>query len=257
MDTNHVKVQLLAGKPSYGAWLLLPSVESARVMARLGFDWLAVDMEHSPLGIHEMARMVAAIAETGTCAPLVRLPVHGVEWYKWALDAGAWGVIVPMINSSTEAREAVRWSRYPPQGQRSIGGVFGPYGFGLSQWSDYAAMANEQILVIVQIESAQALAHCNEILSVPGVDVAFVGPNDLHAQLGLPPRSESNEPVFVAALDTIVSASKQTRVPLGIFCSDGAAAARIHHGFQMVSITTDVALLTTGAHIQLRAAHAQ
>lgn len=255
MRTNHVKEKLRRGEPTVGGWLVLPSVASARVMARLGFDWLAVDTEHSAQHAALMAEMIAAIADAGACAPLVRLPANSVEWYKWSLDAGAWGVIVPMVQSRAEAEQAVAWSKYPPLGTRSIGGVFGPYGFGVTDWASYGPLANDQLLLAVQIESAQALEHLDEILAVPGIDVAFVGPNDLHAHLGLPPSSEGTEPPFLAALERIKAGARQHKVALGIFSSSGEAAAeRIRQGFQMVSVTTDVSSLITAAREHLRRA---
>ena len=255
MRTNHVKEKLQRGEPSLGAWLTLPSVACARVMARLGFDWLAVDTEHSAQTPSLMADMVACIADAGTCAPLVRLPVNSVEWFKWALDAGAWGVIVPMVQSKVDAEQAVSWSKYPPIGMRSVGGVFGPYGFGLTDWPSYGPKANDQILVAVQIESALALEHLEDILGVPGVDVAFVGPNDLHAHLGLVPSSEGAEPEFLEALEQIKVGAKRRQVALGMFSSNGIAAAeRVRQGFQMISVTTDVNCLITSAAQHLRLA---
>src|SRR5438067_6796590 len=185
MRTNQVKEKLNQGEPALGAWLSLPSVPSARIMARLGFDWLVVDMEHSAQNPVLMADMVATIVDAGTSAPMVRVPGNSVEWFKWVLDAGAWGVVVPMVNTREEAQRAVAYAKYPPLGTRSIGGAFGPYGFGITDWSSYARTANDEILVIVQIESASGLEHIDEILSVPGIDVAFVGSNYLHAKLGL------------------------------------------------------------------------
>jgi 4-hydroxy-2-oxoheptanedioate aldolase len=255
MKTNHVKEQLRAGKPSFGCWLSLPSVESARVIARLGFDWVTVDAEHVALDVNTMGRIIGAIVDIGQAAPLVRLPVNSVEWYKWALDAGAWGVIVPMVNNRAEAERAVAWSRYPPAGQRSFGGTYSAYSFGLPDMSSYAAEANDQILVIPQIESAAALANLEAILSTPGIDAAFVGPNDLHLQIGLPPSSEGAEPTFVEALDRIKAVAAQNNLPLAIFCSNGSAAAtRIREGFQMVSITTDLVSMSTALSENLRAA---
>src|SRR5579884_219331 len=197
MRTNHVKAKLKRGEPSVGAWLSLPSRASARIMARLGFDWLLIDGEHAAQHPGLIADMVGIIADAGISAPLVRLPYNSVEWFKWALDAGAWGLIVPMVNTPQEAQQAISWTKYPPQGTRSIGGVFGPYSFGFMDWKSYGEIANSEILLAVQIESAQGLANVDDILSVPGLDVAFVGPNDLHAGLGLPPSSEGAEPEFV------------------------------------------------------------
>ncbi len=122
MRTNQVKEKLKRGEPVLGAWLSLPSVPSARIMARLGFDWLVVDMEHSAQNPVLMADMVATIADAGTCAPIVRIPGNSVEWFKWALDAGAWGIVVPMVNTREEAQRVVEYAKYPPPGSRSIGG---------------------------------------------------------------------------------------------------------------------------------------
>jgi 4-hydroxy-2-oxoheptanedioate aldolase len=255
MRTNQVKEKLRRGEPALGGWLVLPGIASARVMARLGFDWLAVDTEHTAQHAALMADMIACIADAGTCAPLVRLPANSIEWFKWALDAGAWGVIVPMVQSREEAERAVAWSKYPPLGTRSIGGVFGPYGFGVTDWPSYGPRANDQILVAVQIESAQALQNLDEILSVPGIDVAFVGPNDLHAHLGLPPSSDGAEPVFLEALERIKAAARKHGVALGIFSGSGEAAAeRVRQGFQMISVTTDVSSLIGAAREHLRLA---
>lgn len=254
MRTNFVKEKLKRGEPVLGAWLSLPAVASARLMSRLGFDWLLVDAEHTAQHAQLVADMVATIVDAGTSAPLVRIPGNTQEWFKWVLDAGAWGVIVPMVNTPEEAQQAVRWSKYPPEGMRSIGGAFAPYGFGLTDWPSYARVANNEIMVVVQIESAQGLANLDGILSVPGVDVAFVGPNDLHAQLGLPPSSEGAEPEFVAALERIKMAARQHSVALGIFCSNGEAAARrIREGFQMVNAATDISCLLEAATRNLRA----
>src|ERR1700730_18178424 len=157
MRTNQVKEKLRRGEPALGGWLSLPSVPSARIMARLGFDWLVVDMEHSAQNPVLMADMVSTIGDAGTSAPMVRVPTNSVEWFKWALDAGAWGVVVPMVNTREEAQRAVECAKYPPLGVRSIGRAFGQYGFGISEWSSYARAANDETMVIVQIESAQAL----------------------------------------------------------------------------------------------------
>jgi 4-hydroxy-2-oxoheptanedioate aldolase len=255
MRTNQVKEKLKRGEPVLGAWLSLPSVPSARIMARLGFDWLVVDMEHSAQNPVLMADMVATIADAGTCAPFVRIPANGVEWFKWALDAGAWGIMVPMINTREEAQRVVEYAKYPPLGNRSIGGAFGPYGFGITDKSDYAQAANDEIIVTIQVESKQALENLDDILSVPGIDVAFVGPNDLHAQLGLTPSSEGAEPEFVEALERIKAGARNHHVAPGIFSSNGEAAAeRVRQGFQMINVTTDISSMIAAATRNLRSA---
>ncbi len=255
MRTNQVKEKLKRGEPALGAWLTIPSVPSTRIMTRLGFDWLLVDMEHSAQNPVLMGDMVGAIADAGMCAPFVRVPTNSVEWFKWALDAGAWGIVVPMVNTREEAQRAVGCMKYPPQGVRSIGGTFGPYGFGITDWPTYAQMANDEIVLAVQIESLEALHNVDDILSVPGIDVAFVGPNDLHAQLGLTPSSEGAEPTFVEALEHIKDSARQHHVALGIFSARGEAAAeRIRQGFQMISVTTDASSMIAAARENLRIA---
>lgn len=258
MRTNQVKAKIKRGEPALGAWLSLPSVLSARIMARLGFDWLVIDMEHSAQNPALMADMVATIADAGTCAPFVRLPGHNVEWFKWALDAGAWGIVVPMVNTREEAQRVIEFAKYPPEGQRSIGGTFAPYGFGSTNWSEYAQIANGETLVAVQIESTHALEKLDDILSVPGIDVAFVGPNDLHAQLGLTPSSDGAEPEFMAALARIQESARMHNVALGIFSDDGEAATRrVTQGFQMISVTTDISGMIAGATRNLNRARGE
>ncbi len=253
MRTNHVKTKLKNGEASLGLWVNLPLVASTRLLARAGFDWLAVDFEHTGQNPTLVSDMIAAIADSGVAAPLVRLPYNSVEWFKWSLDAGAWGVIVPMVNTREEAEQAVSWCKYPPNGTRSIGGSFAHLGFGTTNRAEYAREVDDQILVAVQIESAAGLANVEEICSVPGIDVAFVGPSDLHAQLGLPPSTEGAEPEFVAALEKIKTAAKRNNVALGMFSSSGAAAVqRVREGFQMVSITTDIWSLMQGIEQNLK-----
>jgi 4-hydroxy-2-oxoheptanedioate aldolase len=253
MRTNHVKAKLKRGEPSFGAWLSMPTVYSARVLSRVGYDWINIDGEHSAQNPTLVGEMVSEIAQAGVSAPLVRLPWNRVEYFKWALDAGAWGVIVPMIESREEAEQAVSWCKYPPQGTRSIGGYFAPLGFGASSRAEYGSAVNDEILVVLQIESAKGLENVEEILSVPGVDVAFIGPNDLHAQLGLPPSNEGNEPEFEAALEKVKAAARRYNVAMGMFSSDGQAAAkRAREGFHMISATSDVQSLLWGANRNLR-----
>ena len=255
MRTNQVREKLQRGEPALGAWLSLPCVPSARIMARLGFDWLVIDMEHTAQNPTLMADTVATIADAGTSAPIVRIPTNSVEWFKWALDAGAWGVVVPMVNTREEALLAVDCAKYPPVGNRSIGGVFGPYGFGIADWPSYARTANEEILVIVQIESEDALKNLDDILSVPGIDVAFVGPNDLHAQIGLTPSSDGAEPEFLSALERIKDAARKHHIATGIFSSNGETSAeRVRQGFQMISVTTDVSSMIAAATQNLHVA---
>src|SRR4051812_7036810 len=189
MRKNEVKARLRAGEVTRGIWLSLPGAESARLLARQPCDWLLVDAEHSPVDVPGLTAAVAAIADARGPAPLVRLAAGTVENVKRALDAGAYGVIAPMINTRAEAESLVAAARFPPDGCRSFGSLWAPLAFD-TDMPGYLQGANEQILVGVQIESVAALANLDAILSVPGVDLAFVGPVDLSISLGLPPIPE-------------------------------------------------------------------
>src|SRR3712207_4043860 len=166
MRVNHVRQRLQAGEPSLGTWLALPSPEAAEYVATLGFDWLTVDSEHNPIDIRTQSLMFGAIAASGV-APLVRIPWNSGENIKRVLDAGAWGIVVPMVNSKEEAERAVEATRYPPLGARSVGGGMPALRFGTTG-GEYLRRADEEILLVLQIEHIQAVERCDEILSVPG-----------------------------------------------------------------------------------------
>ena len=183
MRANHVRRRLAAGEPSIGTWLSLPSPEAAEYVSRLGFDWLVVDTEHNPIDIRTLAQMFAAMAASNT-APMVRIPWNSAENFKRVLDAGAWGVVVPMVNSREEAEQAVSAARYYPDGTRSVGGGRFPMSFDTGA-EEYFRNANDQILVVLQIEHIRGVENADAILSVPGVDACFIGPNDLAASMGM------------------------------------------------------------------------
>jgi len=254
MQSNLLKQKLSKGEACRGLWLTLPSPFSARVLARLPLDWLVIDAEHSPVDASTLAQMLAVIADAGGPAPLVRVSQASVENMKQALDNGAYGVIAPMINTRQEAEQVVAWSKFPPDGQRSFGSFYSGLAFGISS-GEYLRAANQQTLIGIQIESKEALDQLDAIFSVPGLDLVFVGPVDLSISLGLDPLPENPHPLFQQALAEIVAAAKKRKLPLGIFCSNGAAAARrIAEGFQFVNVATDMGCLTRGVMAELEAA---
>jgi 4-hydroxy-2-oxoheptanedioate aldolase len=253
MRTNPLKAKLARGEPCRGIWLGVPSAYSARLLARQPVDWLLIDGEHSPVGVETLAHMVASISEANGPAPLVRVAQASVENLKQALDAGAYGVISPMINTREEAERVVAWSKFPPAGQRSFGSAYAGLAFDLSM-PEYLRQANEQALTIIQIESQAALGNLDEIFTVPGIDLVLVGPVDLSISLGLDPLAENPHPVFQEALSDILRAAKARGLPVGIYCSNGKAAAeRIRQGFLLVNVTSDVSLLTRGVPPELEA----
>ncbi len=192
MRTNTVKAALREGQAQIGTWLSLASPLAARFMTRSGFHWLTLDMEHTPVDWSVAAHIFATIADAGSI-PLVRIPFNSLENVKRALDAGAYGIVFPMCNTVEEAERAVAACKYPPQGERSIGGALHTFNFSTTA-PEYFARANDEILVIVQAEHVQAVENCEQILAVPGIDGMFVGPNDLLSSMHKTPNMESEDP---------------------------------------------------------------
>jgi 4-hydroxy-2-oxoheptanedioate aldolase len=246
MKSNHVRAKLKRGEPSVGTWLTLPDPFSARLMGRVGFDWLTVELEHAPINIETAAQSFACIVEGGT-VPLARVPWNTGENIKRVLDNGAWGVVVPMVNSRAEAEAAVAAARYMPRGVRSVGGQFHALSFDTDP-ATYYQQANDEILVVLMAEHVHAIAAAEEIMSVPGVDVVFIGPNDLHNSMGKPPKFESDDKEFVEAVQHVLITAKKHGVAPGIHVADVAAAQRrIDEGFQFVAITSEAGMLVSRA----------
>jgi 4-hydroxy-2-oxoheptanedioate aldolase len=190
MKTNPAKKKLREGKPSFGTWLSLGDLFAARVFARLGFDWLTLDMEHQPIDWREAAAIFGAIADAG-CVPLARVPEGNHFLIKRALDAGAWGIVAPMVNTVEHAKQIIAATKYPPLGNRSLGGSWHGMNFEATT-GDYFARANDEILVVLQTESPLGIQNAEAIYSLSGVDAIFVGPVDLRANMR--PKSPCNEP---------------------------------------------------------------
>ena len=247
MRANPVKQQLRAGQPSLGTWLSLGSITAARFMARAGFSWLTVDIEHTLVGIETATHMFASIADAG-CTALARVPSNRHDHIKRALDNGAHGIVVPMVNSRAEAEHAVAAALYPPAGNRSVGGSVHAFNFGTNA-NDYFAHANDEILAILQCEHIDAVHNADAIFSVPGIDAIFVGPNDLAASMrskdGKPPSGEATS----QAMKHILSTCKKHKVPAGVHCySPEEAKARIEEGWQFIAIGSELRMMMDAAN---------
>lgn len=247
MRQNHMLAQLRTGTQTVGMWLQSQNFHIARVIAAQGlFDWLMVDLEHSPVDLSTTMTMLATIADVsgGNCTPLARV-AHGTMFHiKQALDAGAQGVLVPMISTPEAAADVVRFSRYPPLGERGAGGVTPHLGFGLTSAPEYVKNANGEILVAIQIETVQAVENIDSILDVPGIDMVFIGPNDLHVSLGLGSTLWSDNPTFQAAVQKIISSCRSHGVPYGTLSPDAdGAKARLADGFNFVGMGSDLRLM--------------
>jgi 4-hydroxy-2-oxoheptanedioate aldolase len=246
MRTNPVKRLLKSGRPSVGTWLSLGSITAARFMARAGFDWLTVDVEHSLVNVETTTHMIASVAEAG-CVPLVRVPSNRHDHIKRVLDNGGFGVVVPMVNTRDEALAAVGACLYPPFGTRSVGGSVHALNFDATP-ADYYAKANDEVLIVLQCEHIQAVRTFDEVYSVPGVDAVFVGPNDLAASMRGPDGAPPPPDAFKRALADILAAAKRIGVPAGIHTfSAEEAKTRIAEGWQLIAVNSELKFMTDGA----------
>src|SRR5437763_4246706 len=222
MRANPVKRALKAGQPAVGTWLSLASITASRFMARAGFAWLTVDIEHSLVDWETATHIFASVADAG-CVALARVPANRHDHIKRVLDNGAHGVVVPMVNSRQEAEDAVSAMLYPPRGNRSVGGSVHALNFQATA-ADYFAKADDELLVIVQCEHIDAVRRADEIFSVPGIDAIFVGPNDLAASMRGPDGSPPTADATAAAMKTILETCKRHKVPAGVHCYSAADA---------------------------------
>ncbi len=251
MPENRLKAKWQRAEPTFGGWLLIPSSFAAEVMARQGFDYLCVDMQHGLIGYQVALEMLQAIGTTDT-VPLVRVPRNDFGMINKMLDAGAHGIVIPMVNSADEARAAVRACRYAPEGARS----FGPSRPELSAGPDYFATANQSVACIPMIETREAVEALDEILAVPGIDAVYVGPNDLSISLGLPPASD-NPGAYQEAYQRIAKACAAHGVTAGIHANASLAGKHIATGYRLITIASDLGGLASGAARELRSVREQ
>ncbi len=246
MRKNHVRAKLKRGEVSLGTWLSLPDPIAAKLMARVGFDWLTVDLEHTPTSLETATLSFSLIASEGP-APLARVPWNNGQNIKRVLDNGAWGIIVPMVNSADEAEQAVKDSRYHPIGMRSVGGQLHATTFNTAP-ATYYEKANDEILVVLMAEHVKSIEALDEIARVPGIDALFIGPNDLLNSMGQKPGFDSADSQFNAALKRVVSVAKAHGIAPGIHAADAAMAKkRIAEGFQFIAVASEVGMMLAKA----------
>ncbi len=241
MNSRSLKHAMQTGTVCIGSWLTLGHPAIAEIMANSGFDWIAIDLEHSVITIREAEDLIRVIELCGV-TPLVRLTSNNPDLIKRVLDAGAYGIIVPMIKSKTDAMKAVSSVYYPPRGQRGVGLARAQqYGEGFVR---YRKWLENEVVVIVQIEHIDAVHHLHEILSVDGVDGFIVGPYDLSASMGYP--GEFDHPEVVAAISEIKSVSRSLNKPGGIHVIEPdpiQLQSRIAEGYTFIAYSLDIRML--------------
>ncbi len=248
MIQNRTKRLLKSGRPAIGHWLSLSCPAAAEILSAFEPDWLVVDTEHSPASWETVEDLLRAMKGTQV-TPLVRVAANDPALIKLALDRGAMGVLVPLVSTPEEARRAVLASRYPPEGIRGVAGTRASrYGLDLV---DYFANWNEEALVICQVETVQGLDQVDGIAEVEGVDVLFVGPNDLSASVGHFRRFEA--PEYEGAVQRVLEAARRHGKAAGYLASDPEEALRrIAQGFRFVGIASDSRFLAAAASAALR-----
>ena len=242
MRENRLKALWADGKAATNCWIASDSAFVAEAMAHQGWDSLTIDMQHGLIGVTEMHAMLAAVSSS-PCVPLVRVPWNEPGVIMKALDAGAYGVICPMINTREECERFVGACRYAPDGYRSVG----PNRALIHGGADYLAKANETLLTLAMIETSQAMDNLQAICGTPGLDALLIGPADLGLSLGREPRGNQTDPVVVEAIDRILEAAKAHGLRTAIVNSTVEYSRQmIAKGFDLVTVTSDMGLLRAG-----------
>jgi 4-hydroxy-2-oxoheptanedioate aldolase len=248
MRTNKLKDMLKAGTPAYGGWLVIPDAFSAEAVASLGYDFLVLDMQHGLMDYGDLVAMLQAISFFGP-TPLVRIPWNELSTAQRCLDAGAEGIIFPMINNAAEAAECVASCRYGPAGKRSIGPTRARMHLG-----GPPHQMEQQVLCIPMIETVAGVENVDAILDVPGVDALWTGPADLRLSMGLD-MPGAPDPRHAAALEHVVERCKAHGIPIGCDPGNGAGAKdAIAKGYAFACLGWELNVMTATLAEQLRIA---
>jgi len=225
-----------------GTLISLSSLETAEILADVGFDWFFVDLEHSPMGPMEAQAILQVVGERAEC--VLRVPLNDEIWIKKALDTGAHAIMVPQVNTQEDARRAVRYSKYPPMGTRSLG-VGRAHGYG-AKLQAYIDRANLDTVVIVQVEHIEAVRNIEAIISTEEINAILIGPYDLSASMGYLGQVEN--PEVQAAIAKVHRICQDNGMPLGIFVADvDRARAYIQEGYNLIAASGDILMLSQTA----------
>jgi len=250
MRKNQVLHNWRANRATIGGWISVDSVFTSEIMANAGFDWLCLDMQHGMLDYNDIRQLLPAISTTDTI-PFVRVPWNEPYEIMKVLDAGAYGVVVPLVNNRAEAEQAVGACRYPPEGSRS----YGPARALIYAGSGYTQEANNEIACVVMIETRESLENLDDIMSTPGVDGIYIGPSDLAFALGLLPGT--TEPEHEETITRILSAAQKHGIAAGIHTGNANQSRKyLDMGFHMVTLGTDRHFMDRMAKADLAAVRA-
>jgi 2-dehydro-3-deoxyglucarate aldolase len=243
--SKNISEILRSGQATIGSWMQLPSASVAEIMGRAGFDWVAIDLEHGSFAIESLPDICRAL-ELGGTVPFARVAQNACKDIKQAIEAGALGIIIPMIESRQEMEQAIAWAKYPPVGKRGVGysraNLFG------KRFKDYFSSFNEKLVIVAQIESIGAIDALDEILAVPGVDAMIIGPYDLSASMGLTGQFE--HPDFIAALKLARQKAEGKHVPMGLHIVQPDPVllrTKITEGYQFIAYGIDAVFLYSTA----------
>ncbi len=239
MRENRLRTLWREDKAVVNSWLAIGNSFSAETMAHQGWDSLTIDLQHGVIDYAQMVGMLQAISTTPT-VPIVRVPWLEPGILMKALDAGAYAVICPMVNTRVDAQNLVAWTNYAPKGTRS----FGPIRAAMYGGADYPTQANDTLVRFAMIETAQALDNLDSILSVEGLDAIYIGPSDLSLALGCRPVFDDVEPPVAQAIDHILARAQAHGVKAGVHNGrSDVALARIAKGFRFVTVSSDARML--------------
>jgi 4-hydroxy-2-oxoheptanedioate aldolase len=257
MRENLTKRRLRAGQTAIGSWCTLSDALGAETLAMVGWDWILIDMEHGPVALNEAAAMVTAVRTTDS-TPFVRVAWNESAQIQRALDLGCSGILVPVVNDAADARKVVQDARFPPLGERSRGGIRAHQSFRTDPLT-YFERANDEIVVLVQVETEKAVSNVAEILAVEGIDGAFVGPNDLAASGGKRwPDVWNKDDTYMALIREVAAKTQAAKKVAGFLARDSAMAKQAADlGYNFVGIAGDVIFMTSAAKRALDEARAE
>src|SRR5271165_3222430 len=245
--SNKLKSLIESGKPAIGSWISSVDPYAVELTADLGFDWLLIDTEHTPLSRDSLRSILIAMRGSAS-TPVVRLTSNTLDHFQTALDLGAQGVVVPMINTRSDAQQAVRFCRYPPDGIRGFAPIRASQ--YLENLSEYISTANSVISLIVQIETPEAASNIEQILKVEEINGIYIGPSDLASFMGLP--AQTSHPKVMEVMDGVIARARAHSIPFGLpTWSEEECLSFVRKGAQLLTVGSDLHYLSTAARKRL------